>query len=111
MKPFNTSTDLSPNPITMGNNTGISMQMAVSMKVLPVRKAFIIPKADMSGGGLGMQLVKPHLSLAGAQVDGYVSCSLTFSYGNAGAEKNSGLTLRFYLDSSNPVATANTFNE
>ena len=50
-------------------------------------------------------------ALAGSQVDGYVSCSLTFSYGNAGAEKNSGLTLRFYLDSSNPVATANTFNE
>ena len=50
-------------------------------------------------------------ALAGAQVDGYVSCSLTFSYGSAGAEKNSGLTLRFYLDSSNQVATANTFNE
>ena len=41
------------------------MQMAVSMKASPVRKAFIIPKADMSGGGLGMvwQLVVTKNSL------------------------------------------------
>jgi cytoskeletal protein CcmA (bactofilin family) len=50
-------------------------------------------------------------ALAGAQVDGYVSCSLTFEYGSAGAEKNSGLTMRFYLDSSNAAATASDFQE
>jgi hypothetical protein len=50
-------------------------------------------------------------ALAGAQDDGYVSCSLTFAYGNAGAEKNSGLTMRFYLDSTNAAATASDFQE
>ncbi|MDE0870996.1 MAG: hypothetical protein OSA37_03670, partial [Flavobacteriales bacterium] len=50
-------------------------------------------------------------TLAGAQVDGYVSCSLVFEYGSAGARKNSGLTLRFYLDSANPAPALNTFNE
>jgi hypothetical protein len=50
-------------------------------------------------------------ALAGAQTDGYVSCSLTFSYGDAGAEKNSGLALRFYLDSTNPAPAAATFTE
>ena len=50
-------------------------------------------------------------ALAGAQVNGYVSCSLTFAYGNAGAEKNSGLTMRFYLDSSNAAPTASNFQE
>ena len=49
-------------------------------------------------------------ALAGAQTDGPVSCSLTFGYGNAGAEKNSGLTLRFYLDESNTVADPGTFD-
>ena len=50
-------------------------------------------------------------ALAGTQVDGYVSCSLTFEYGDAGAEKNSGLTMRFYLDSSNAAPTASNFQE
>ena len=50
-------------------------------------------------------------ALAGAQNDGYVSCSLSFGYGAAGAEKNSGLTIRFYLDSSNVAATASDFQE
>ena len=50
-------------------------------------------------------------ALAGTQVDGYVSCSLSFAYGNADAEKNSGLTMRFYLDSSNAAATASDFQE
>jgi hypothetical protein len=50
-------------------------------------------------------------ALAGAQEDGYVSCSLSFGYGNAGAEKNSGLTIRFYLDSGNAAAAVPTFNE
>ena len=50
-------------------------------------------------------------ALAGAQEDGYVSCSLTFTYGGGTAEKNSGLTLRFYLDSENPVADGDTFSE
>jgi hypothetical protein len=50
-------------------------------------------------------------TLAGTQVDGYVSCSLSFGYGGAGAEKNSGLTMRFYLDSSNAAATASDFQE
>jgi uncharacterized protein (DUF2345 family) len=52
-----------------------------------------------------------HISaLAGSQIDGYVSCSLVL-YDAAGNGHNTGLTLRFYLDSENPVATANTFNE
>jgi hypothetical protein len=50
-------------------------------------------------------------ALAGAQDDGYVSCSLSFGYGNAGAEKNSGLTIRFYIDSSNPAANFQGFSE
>ena len=50
-------------------------------------------------------------TLAGAQVDGYVSCSLVFEYGSAGARKNSGLTLRFYLDSANLAPALNTFQE
>jgi hypothetical protein len=50
-------------------------------------------------------------TLAGAQVDGYVSCSLVFEYGSAGAQKNSGLTLRFYLDSANAAPALNTFSE
>ena len=49
-------------------------------------------------------------ALAGAQTEGPVSCSLTFGYGNAGAEKNSGLTLRFYLDAANAVADPATFD-
>ena len=52
-----------------------------------------------------------HIStLAGAQVDGYVSCSLVL-FDAAGNGHNSGLTFRFYLDSSNTPATASDFNE
>ena len=40
-------------------------------------------------------------SLSDGQNDGYVSCSLTIT--NATATYNSGLTMRFYLDSSNPL--------
>ena len=46
-------------------------------------------------------------SLSNGQDDGYVSCSLTIT--NATATYNSGLTIRFYLDSSNAAATGATF--
>ena len=52
-----------------------------------------------------------HISaLAGAQIDGYVSCSLVL-FDAAGNGHNTGLTLRFYLDSANPVADGDTFSE
>jgi cytoskeletal protein CcmA (bactofilin family) len=47
-------------------------------------------------------------NLAGGQEDGYVSCSLQFEV--AGGQKyNSGLTIRFYLDSENTPPTAADF--
>jgi len=48
------------------------------------------------------------VALAGGQTDGYVSCSLTYEV-EGGGQYNSGLTIRFYLDSSNPAATASDF--
>ncbi len=47
------------------------------------------------------------VALAGGQTDGYVSCSLSFT--TAAGTYNSGLTLRFYLDSTNAAATGATF--
>jgi hypothetical protein len=49
------------------------------------------------------------VALAGGQADGYVSCSLSFT--TAAGTYNSGLTIRFYLDSSNIAATGATFQE
>ena len=47
-----------------------------------------------------------HISaLAGAQTDGYVSTSLVLN------GHNTGLTLRFYLDSNNGAPAVATFNE
>jgi hypothetical protein len=52
-----------------------------------------------------------HISaLAESQIDGYVSCSLVL-FDAAGNGHNTGLTLRFYLDSENPVADGETFTE
>ena len=52
-----------------------------------------------------------HISaLAGSQIDGYVSCSLVL-FDAAGNGHNTGLTLRFFLDSANPVADGDTFSE
>ena len=48
-------------------------------------------------------------ALAGDQENGYVSCSLTIT--NATATYNSGLTIRFYLDSSNVAASGATFTD
>ena len=48
--------------------------------------------------------------LANGQTDGYVSCSLVL-FDAAGNGHNSGLTFRFYLDSSNVPATASDFTE
>jgi len=47
------------------------------------------------------------VALAGGQTDGYVSCSLSFT--TAAGTYNSGLTLRFYLDSTNAAASGATF--
>jgi hypothetical protein len=49
------------------------------------------------------------VALAGGQTDGYVSCSLTYEV-EGGGQYNSGLTIRFYLDSTNPAATASDFS-
>jgi hypothetical protein len=49
------------------------------------------------------------VALAGGQTDGYVSCSLSFT--TAAGTYNSGLTLRFYLDSSNNAATVSDFQD
>jgi hypothetical protein len=48
------------------------------------------------------------MNLSGGQEDGYVSCSLQFETAG-GQQYNSGLTIRFYLDSSNPAATSSDF--
>ena len=48
-------------------------------------------------------------ALAGGQEDGYVSTHLTFTT-SAGTVYNSGVTIRFYLDSSNSAATGATFS-
>jgi fibronectin-binding autotransporter adhesin len=49
------------------------------------------------------------VALAGGQTDGYVSCSLSFT--TAAGTYNSGLTIRFYLDSTNAAATGATFQD
>jgi cytoskeletal protein CcmA (bactofilin family) len=49
------------------------------------------------------------VNLSGGQADGYVSCSLTYEV-EGGEQYNSGLTIRFYLDSSNPAATDSDFS-
>ncbi|MCH1583805.1 MAG: hypothetical protein L7S62_01485, partial [Flavobacteriales bacterium] len=49
------------------------------------------------------------VALAGGQTDGYVSCSLSFT--TAAGTYNSGLTIRFYLDSSNEAPTAADFQD
>ena len=50
------------------------------------------------------------VSLAGGQTDGYVSCSLSYELAN-GEQYNSGLTIRFYLDSSNDPPSGATFTD
>jgi hypothetical protein len=47
------------------------------------------------------------VNLAGGQTDGYISSSVTVT--TSAGEYNTGLTIRFYLDSSNPVASGATF--
>jgi cytoskeletal protein CcmA (bactofilin family) len=64
-----------------------------------------------SGGGaatfdIGYTDIK---ALAGGQENGYVSCSLQFEV-EGGQQYNSGLTIRFYLDKENVVATAADFS-
>ena len=52
-----------------------------------------------------------HISaLAGSQVDGYVSCSLVL-FDADGNGYNTGLTLRFYMDSFNPPGNGSDFDE
>jgi hypothetical protein len=48
-------------------------------------------------------------TLANNQTDGYVSTTLTIT--NATATYNSGMTIRFYLDSTNAVASGATFTD
>jgi predicted acyltransferase (DUF342 family) len=48
-------------------------------------------------------------TLANDQTDGYVSTTLTIT--NATATYNSGMTIRFYLDSTNAVASGATFTD
>jgi len=49
------------------------------------------------------------VNLAGGQTDGYISTSVTVT--TSAGEYNTGLTIRFYLDSTNPVASGATFTE
>ena len=49
------------------------------------------------------------VTLAGDQANGYVSCSLTYKV-ESGEQYNSGLTIRFYLDETNPAATDADFS-
>jgi predicted acyltransferase (DUF342 family) len=49
------------------------------------------------------------VTLAGGQENGYVSCSLQFEVAG-GQQYNSGLTIRFYMDKENVVATAADFS-
>jgi len=48
-------------------------------------------------------------NLAGGQTDGYVSTSVTVT--TSAGEYNTGLTIRFFMDSSNSAPTGNTFQD